>query len=629
MSNNLSSRKIKIKASKKDSLNDSTFTELDNNSNSKNNLDYSNLFEIFSESSESSIESSDSIDDSINNFEESTLIQRTQIIYTENEYLDIEEDQIVINSQIRKLERNNISIIYENQTDTANKIIETFLNREVVNIMVIGKTQSGKTGTMLATIKKFMNTKDKSIMIPKDNIFIITGLSSCEWIKQTKERLPESIEKNVFHRGGLLDDFIDKIKNKKNVLIIMDEIQIASKYKQTIYKTFLKGLFLNGNSLYQNDIKILEFTATPDGTLYDLNLWKNGAKKILAQPAEKYTSSFSIYQKGKMKQYKDLVSKDKNYRSYYEELQNDINSFSTPMYHIIRNANGKKQEVMINRFKNYFPENNYDYEFYDGMSKDEGGLVELNDILNKEPTKHTFIFIKEMLRCAKTLSKKYLGILYERYSKSNIDSIIIQGLAGRLTGYDYNGHSICYTDTDTIIRYEKLWNSFFEDKKISWKSSKNPTFNHPDVYDETKVSKILKPDIEFMRVPIIIPLEDDSIIFTTTYEGNSKKSREAKHEFLKNKLEELCNNNLFPNYIKLLNFIKKFNCKQFSKPRSTDSHKKHIIDSINAKNENKPFIIDLDDEDKKNSTWQAFIGSPEQGPSCICIIVWSRNPNIY
>ena len=202
-------------------MNDSTFTELDNNSNSKNNLDYSNLFEIFSESSESSIESSDSIDDSINNFEESTLIQRTQIIYTENEYLDIEEDQIVINSQIRKLERNNISIIYENQTDTANKIIETFLNREVVNIMVIGKTQSGKTGTMLATIKKFMNTKDKSIMIPKDNIFIITGLSSREWIKQTKERLPESIEKNVFHRGGL-DNFIDKINNKKNLLFVIN-----------------------------------------------------------------------------------------------------------------------------------------------------------------------------------------------------------------------------------------------------------------------------------------------------------------------------------------------------------------------------------------------------------------------
>jgi hypothetical protein len=97
-----------------------------------------------------------------------------------------------------------------------------------------------------------------------------------------------------------------KIKEKRNVLIIMDEIQIASKYKQTIYKTFLKGLFLNGDTLYENDIKILEFTATPDGTLYDLNLWKNGAKKIISQPLNSYISSFSIYKMKMMKQYENL-----------------------------------------------------------------------------------------------------------------------------------------------------------------------------------------------------------------------------------------------------------------------------------------------------------------------------------
>jgi hypothetical protein len=576
--------------------------------------------------SDSSNESEDSIESSIDNFEPSTLILREGIMYNENEYGDINDDQAIINAEMNKLRRNGTSIIYQNQEDTANMIIETFLNREVVNIMVIAKTQSGKTGTMCATIKNFMNTKDKSIMIPKDNIFIITGLSSSEWKKQTKERLPESLQKNVYHRDELPQKFIDKIKERKNVLIIMDEIQIASKYKQTIYKTFLKALFLNGDTLYQNDIKILEFTATPDGTLYDLNLWKNGAKKILAQPLNSYISSFSIYQMKKMKQYKDLASKEK-YEPYYQELINDINSFDTPMYHIIRNASGKKQGLMITRFKNYFPENDYEYEFYDGISKDEEGLEDLNDILNKKPTKHTFIFIKEMLRCAKTLSKKFLGVLYERYSKSNIDSIIIQGLAGRLTGYDYNGKSICYTNTDTIVRYEKLWNSSFEDKTISWKSSKKPTFNHPEIYDETKISKILKPDIEFMRVPIIIPLEDDSIIFT--YDGNSKIIREAKHAFLKDKLMKLCDNNSSSNYFKLLNFIKKFECKQFSKPRSTNSHKKHIIDSINAEKENKQFMIDLTEEDKQNSIWQAFIGSPESGPSCICIIVWSKNPDIY
>ena len=144
---------------------------------------------------------------------------------------------------------------------------------------------------------------------------------------------------------------------------------------------------------------------------------------------------------------------------------------------------------------------------------------------------------------------------------------------------------------------------------------------------ETKISKILKPDIEFMRVPIVIPLENDSIIFT--YEGNSKIIREAKHAFLKDKLMKLCDNNSSSNYFKLLNFIKKFECKQFSKPRSTNSHKKHIIDSINAEKDNKPFMIDLTEEDKQNSIWQAFIGSPESGQSCICIIIWSKNPEIY
>jgi hypothetical protein len=63
---------------------------------------------------------------------------------------------------MNKLRRNDRSIIYENQEDTANMIIETFLNREIVNIMVIAKTQSG---TMCATIKNFTSIVITDIMI--------------------------------------------------------------------------------------------------------------------------------------------------------------------------------------------------------------------------------------------------------------------------------------------------------------------------------------------------------------------------------------------------------------------------------------------------------------------------------
>ena len=75
--------------------------------------------------------------------------------------------------------------------------------------MVVSKTQSGKTGSMCATIKQYL--EDINNLIPIENIYIITGLSSCEW----KERMPESIQTRVFHRCELPITFVDEIKNKK------------------------------------------------------------------------------------------------------------------------------------------------------------------------------------------------------------------------------------------------------------------------------------------------------------------------------------------------------------------------------------------------------------------------------
>ena len=58
-------------------------------------------------------------------------------------------------------------------------------------------------------------------------------------------------------------------------------------------------------------------------------------------------------------------------------------------------------------------------------------------------------------------------------------STIIQGLVGRLTGYDDNGTSICYTNIDTIQRYELLWNSKFN-PDIKWNSK---TTKHINIYN--------------------------------------------------------------------------------------------------------------------------------------------------
>jgi hypothetical protein len=401
--------------------------------------------------------------------------------------------------------------IFENQEIIASKVVTAFKNRKIINVMVVSKTQSGKTGSMCATIKQYL--EDTSNLIPIENIYIITGLSSCEWKEQTKERMPESIQTRVFHRCELPNTFVDEIKDKQNILIIMDEIQVAAKKGQTIYNTFKIAGLLNKSKLCENDIKILEYTATPDGTIYDLMKWNDASNKILAEVGDGYVSSYDLLQMGRVKQYKELCGFDKETGEAKEEvfenineIKNDIDEYANPLYHIIRTKNGQEQDLTIRNFKRIFNLYNYDFIKYDRESE----IEDINKTLIIKPERHTFIFIKEMLRCAKTLTKKYNGIKYDRYSRNPDDTTIIQGLIGRDTGYDNNSISICYTNIDSINRYERLWNSNFEDKTIRWNSKTTKftngllsgvnTFNDPTDYDGFSV---VSDDCNELKEPII------------------------------------------------------------------------------------------------------------------------------
>ena len=137
--------------------------------------------------------------------------------------------------------------------------------------MVLARTQSAKTGSMCATLKIYLEDYDNILSI--DNIYIITGYSSVEWKEQTKHRLPDCLVNRVFHGSNLNRIFTDEIKNKLNVLIIMDEIQMASMKEQSVYKSFRESNLLDKQQLYERDIKIVEYSATPDGTIYDRTSW--------------------------------------------------------------------------------------------------------------------------------------------------------------------------------------------------------------------------------------------------------------------------------------------------------------------------------------------------------------------
>jgi len=91
----------------------------------------------------------------------------------------------------------------------------------------------------------------------------------------------------------------------------------------------------------------------------------------------------------------------------------------------------------------------------------------MDDLLANPPARHTFLFIKEKLRCAKTLQKEHLGILYERLSKKPVMNTILQGLVGRLTGYHDNTDAIVFSNPDLVLRYHQMWTETFANGKKS------------------------------------------------------------------------------------------------------------------------------------------------------------------
>jgi len=429
-------------------------------------------------------------------------------------------------NDLKVLQLTGKSSVFENQEIIASKTVTCLKDRKIICVMVVAKTQSGKTGSMCATIKQYL--EDPMNLIPIENIYIITGLSSCEWKEQTKERMPEGIQKRVFHRCELPNTFVDEIRGKHNIIIMMDEIQVAAKKGQTIYNCFKNAGLLDKSKLYEKDIKIIEFTATPDGTIYDLMKWKNSSSKILADGGDGYISSFDLLNMGRVKQYKELCGYNEETENVNEavfeniqEIKIDISNYTIPRYHIIRTRSGKYQEYTIDNFKRIFQIDEYEFIKYDTESQ----IEDINKILREPPSKHTLIFIKGMLRCAKTIEKEFLGVLYERYCKTPDDASIIQGLIGRDTGYDNNGVSICYTNKSSIERYEKLWRSEFEDKTIEW-NSKTTTFANGllsgrSTFNELTENDEISENKEDVKEPVIKK-------FKTQEEGKEYYLKELK-----------------------------------------------------------------------------------------------------
>ena len=434
----------------------------------------------------------------------SQLTERQCIEYDDKQINNINCQKGILQLEIQMSENNGTNTIYENQEKVGKQLYQLFKNREVINIMVTAMMQSGKTGTMLSFISQYVRREN----IPIDNIVILTGLSDVEWHNDTTERMPNSLRSRIYHRN-MIKKVIKLLKGMKDIVIIIDELQIAGQAKQTISKLFNALGFYDLNNLLENDIKIVQFSATPDGHLEDLLKWENHCRTIKMEPGDGYTGVKDFMEQGRVFQCKELKVKD-----YVSELVDIVKKFNGNRYHLIRVPDkGKGQDIVIDNFKEVFGHENFVYntDYLNDKS-------DFNEVLSVEPDKHIFVFYCQKARCAKTFNvKKYIGISYERFAKKFNDSTILQSSIGRLCGYNDNGDSICFTNISSCENYIKFWENDLNYHGVEWNTtttkydksekitkSRDKSFNHAkhvnglDVFED--VTRVYQPKMLYQKL---------------------------------------------------------------------------------------------------------------------------------
>jgi hypothetical protein len=530
--------------------------------------------------------------------------------------------------------------------------------------LVIGRTQSGKTGCMVEFLKFFIANN----LIPVENIYLITGLSSKDWEKQCKQRFPASIHLHIYHNGQM-GKFKQDVNGKQNILVLIDETHMACQVKQTMSMVF-KELHWKLDFMMENDIKLVQFSATPDGMLYALNQikWPKEHVEIhIMEAGDGYFGPREMKKRNQLFQYSNIYGRDKYglfdvdestiYSNIETILETALVRFESPKYLLfrVRGPNESWYEDNIrNTLELRFSEENrakFDSENFHYYTMD-GSISDLPKFLAKTPKKFTFVMIKEKLKCAQTLEfleyssdgmsvtkthniKHNIGVMVERWTKGadshkGNDSFVIQGFLGRLCGYEEH-NVICFTNLESIKKYEKMWTSKFDPNVTSetdWNSATTrkkcgKTTNRRVLNEAHELIDDISednddPDSAFKRVPVIVDMSEDVKEFCLIKNSTRATRQQAIKDYISNKTE----------HSSLAQFIthQSVVCKQVSAPQADASYDKHIVDSEKKFKANKSFSIDLRSTDKESSNWQCFI---DTRLNRLVFIIWSLDSTLY
>ena len=415
--------------------------------------------------------------------------------------------------------------IFPNQIEDANAIVNLFYREKCRVVSVQKKTKVGADGLMIEIAKLLSTHIDDNFITNFNNVRFITGMSNVGWEKDMIDKVPLCFKNKIFHHGKLSKS---DIKNIKNCLIILDEVDAGSKEKQCLHNVLIESGVLDIKRMEEDNNKFVFISATMNKELYDLYRWGDLHKihKMTIPPS--YIGHNDFLQKGIVKEFYCLNTIQKAEKWVKEDI---IDNYKTDYrVHFIR-----VNEKNINCIRDACVRNNIGFRNH--TSSDRLSEEDQNELFINPIEQHKVVFVKGLFRRANLIPNSWklrVGAVHEFWTKKVDNNVQIQGLVGRMTGYWRDiiekGHKTgpYRTSKKAIEEYEKIYlDPFGENSYTSSGFKKNKgklSVKHQTMLSVENIKNLDAVDLPNVYKkgshPIIIfPItEEEKLFFSNTEE---------------------------------------------------------------------------------------------------------------
>jgi len=351
---------------------------------------------------------------------------------------------------------------YENQRRTSDLLIQGIQQGKRHQVLV-AQMQSGKTSTyfMVAFRALYMGLVSDVCIYTGNRENELKDQCLCDF-EDKRDEFVDYLRETGFE--GETAPVLKKIRDHTRIywgqdlsrappimsrtLLIWEESHFAQSIGNQPDYFRHKNAFDVSGSTSQNgmaDVYVISVSATPFSEISDEVHYSQGKRIVKMEPGDGYIGVSYFYEHGSILP----IPRKKSTNHWYKLLESVMKRWAehpVPKYHIFRGTDkGRdptRQRMTELALRLGFRLLNHTSQYSDLHWDVHGKEVSGMSCLVKKPAQHTIIFIKNMCRMGKVVPKHHIGFVFESPTTDSHTDTILQGLLGRMCGYDFGDNTI-------------------------------------------------------------------------------------------------------------------------------------------------------------------------------------------